>query len=417
MGLFLYLASMSLRQRIHTKICILGGGPAGSTASLYLSKYKIPHLLIDRNNFPRDKVCGENFDGRVYWILKDLMPEEFKVLDENERLLKTWKYRIWSKNLNFSFEFPKEKTPRLALKRQSLDQTLFQKASSSKYAQIITGKTYTLNHTQEGHHLKFEDLDIQADFLIRATGARKEESKPHLNYLFSRTYYQGVKSKGEDGFEFFHFKKPFRGLVSLCPLPNDLTNVEITIRHADYQCYSEPLDTLLENLIEAQPELKARFKGAVQVSKPKGISMHMASPVRFTGDREVRIGSSAFTSNPAVGLGVGNAMSGGRLIARVINDLMGQPNGLAKVPSAYEGQAKTYFRPMLRFNMVANMIHQNFNFFEPLLWVFYKLRVLNFFLKQDLKLFSVRQSLAGFWTKPPVEKIKKAEAKTPAFQS
>ncbi|MFX4447000.1 FAD-dependent monooxygenase, partial [Acinetobacter baumannii] len=49
---------------LKTKVCIVGSGPAGAVASLYLSKFNIPHILIERKKFPRDKVCGDCFDGR-----------------------------------------------------------------------------------------------------------------------------------------------------------------------------------------------------------------------------------------------------------------------------------------------------------------------------------------------------------------
>ena len=40
---------------------ILGGGPAGSTAAMYLAKAGKKTLLIDKVKFPRDKTCGDSF--------------------------------------------------------------------------------------------------------------------------------------------------------------------------------------------------------------------------------------------------------------------------------------------------------------------------------------------------------------------
>jgi len=50
---------------IKTAICIIGAGPAGAITSLFLSKMKIPHVIIDAAEFPRDKVCGDGLDLKV----------------------------------------------------------------------------------------------------------------------------------------------------------------------------------------------------------------------------------------------------------------------------------------------------------------------------------------------------------------
>ena len=70
-------------QKIITPICIVGGGPAGLVASLNLSKNKIHHVLIDKFTFPRDKVCGENFDGRV----KHVLNREGKIEEAAEKII------------------------------------------------------------------------------------------------------------------------------------------------------------------------------------------------------------------------------------------------------------------------------------------------------------------------------------------
>jgi flavin-dependent dehydrogenase len=51
-------------------IVIIGAGPAGATASLFLAKEKIPHTIIDKAIFPRDKICGDALSGKVRPILK-----------------------------------------------------------------------------------------------------------------------------------------------------------------------------------------------------------------------------------------------------------------------------------------------------------------------------------------------------------
>ena len=45
---------------------IVGAGPAGISASMMLSKFKIDHILIDKENFPRDKTYGDGLIMHVF---------------------------------------------------------------------------------------------------------------------------------------------------------------------------------------------------------------------------------------------------------------------------------------------------------------------------------------------------------------
>src|SRR6186997_2745289 len=51
-------------------IVIAGAGPAGAGAALFLGRLGIPHLLLDKAVFPRDKVCGDALSGKVVEVLK-----------------------------------------------------------------------------------------------------------------------------------------------------------------------------------------------------------------------------------------------------------------------------------------------------------------------------------------------------------
>ncbi|MFZ2492997.1 MAG: FAD-dependent oxidoreductase, partial [Thermoanaerobaculia bacterium] len=42
-----------------TGVAIIGAGPAGSTLATLLARRGVEVTLIDRDHFPRDKVCGE----------------------------------------------------------------------------------------------------------------------------------------------------------------------------------------------------------------------------------------------------------------------------------------------------------------------------------------------------------------------
>ena len=55
-----------------TEVLIIGGGLAGLTAAIHLSKNGIDVLLIEKNDFPKHKVCGEYISLESWNFLESL---------------------------------------------------------------------------------------------------------------------------------------------------------------------------------------------------------------------------------------------------------------------------------------------------------------------------------------------------------
>lgn len=56
------------------KVLIAGAGPAGATCGLLLRQRNIDCMLVDRAQFPRDKICGGGLPPRSYTLLSQLLP-------------------------------------------------------------------------------------------------------------------------------------------------------------------------------------------------------------------------------------------------------------------------------------------------------------------------------------------------------
>ena len=65
------------------KILIAGAGPAGMATSMILSKNKIRHMIIDKQIFPRDKICGDALSGKVVSELNKIDPAFIKEIAVN----------------------------------------------------------------------------------------------------------------------------------------------------------------------------------------------------------------------------------------------------------------------------------------------------------------------------------------------
>ena len=51
-------------------VIVVGAGPAGASAAYFLAGAGIDVLLVDREVFPREKVCGDGLASRALAILE-----------------------------------------------------------------------------------------------------------------------------------------------------------------------------------------------------------------------------------------------------------------------------------------------------------------------------------------------------------
>lgn len=60
---------------MHFDIVIVGGGPAGTSAGLALSKFSNSICIIDKASFPRPKLCAGIITQKTIQIMKKILPE------------------------------------------------------------------------------------------------------------------------------------------------------------------------------------------------------------------------------------------------------------------------------------------------------------------------------------------------------
>ena len=136
-------------QKLKTKVAILGAGPAGCSASLYLSKFGIDHIVVDKATFPRDKICGDALSGKVVNQLKRLNPEWISELKaEANAFTPSWGVIFSAPNgeeVAIPFKHKPgeaENSPGFIAKRFDFDNFLYEKLPS-EYNHILTGEEVT----------------------------------------------------------------------------------------------------------------------------------------------------------------------------------------------------------------------------------------------------------------------------------
>lgn len=362
-----------------TPVCIIGAGPAGLAASLFLSNSGIRHMLIDREAFPRDKVCGESFDGKVFHILNRFDPSWIKELEQLGQLKKCWSYSLtnsWGHKI--AIDFPNEQTPKLHIKRALFDHFLLQKVQQHKEVSLkLQTNVQNIIPQENGVKIIAGKEVFFAQLLIVSSGANsilksffqpKRSSKN--TFLFARGYFRDIHAvREEPELEIFFLRRPFKGCLLLCPMANGETNVEIGMEKKEWKRHHDSLENLLLQACR-QPVLGRRFRSARQVSPIKTTAMNLSASARpYVQDRILLAGSSAGSVNPVTGFGVGHAMTMGLIAAQQSVEAIEQHNFSLSFLKTYESKIKAKLRKEVMISHTITKLQKQVDILEPLIFL------------------------------------------------
>lgn len=355
------------------KILIAGAGPAGMATSMVLSKNKIEHVLIDKQIFPRDKICGDALSGKVVSELNKIDPEYMKEIAGNPSdYTGSYGVRFFSPNgkmLDVPFSNNPENlkhAPGFISPRLKFDNFMFSKANP-EFAKI------SLNTAIEKIRRKDNKVVVslnrngifteeEFDIVVGAEGDRsivaKEllgEKKQHEHYCAGlRVYYENVSDSHPDKFIELHFlKELLPGYFWIFPMNDGSVNVGIGMLSSYVSKRKVNLRKSLEDIIQNHPEISKRFKGARPLTPIQGWGLPLGSVKRkIYGDNFLLTGDAGSLIDPFTGEGIGNAIVSGRIAGETIVKAVHEGRYDAEFLSSYH---KTVYRQL---NSEINLSHK-----------------------------------------------------------
>jgi len=335
---------------------VVGGGPGGSAAAVYLAMEGKRVLLIEKGIWPRDKVCGDAVGGKSLG--------QMKALGVKMRLESTPHFRVNGilfsspKGSSVRVALPEEDIEKMeagyALPRQQFDWILFERATEvvleNNGAIIQGGAVKKVCTSKDGSTIIGVNVQIggrkgdlftyNAPWTIGAGGYQcpvarlivkdmfNEELVDRMHYCGGyREYWKNVKGcEGDVGNIEIHFvDSVIPGYFWLFPLGGGVVNVGIGMVLGALDKRKKKLKPLQADVIANHPSFKDRFADAEMiVGSGKGWQLPFGSPRKREKNQPRRvyapgallIGDAASLVDPFSGEGIGNALVSAEIAAR-----------------------------------------------------------------------------------------------------
>ncbi len=303
-------------------IVIIGAGPAGCAAALGLGRSGLKVALIDKDNFPREKTCGDAIPGPAIQTLSSALPffeKEFDKLKAKQHINSS---RIMLKN-GRSIDY-RWKLPAYNIKREIFDHFLLGLVKKYAGADILTGWPLSKIIAGEPHLIKSEKTDksLTAKLIIACDGANSFASKAlqHLDnskqskVLAVRSYYKDLNLDSSTNF-FWIDKKYLPGYFWAFPLPDGIFNVGFGIKTDKHAKLELKMKEALEDFFQSE-RMRHIFANGKQQSSTSGALIPIGGKkASYSGEAYLLAGDAAHLADPLQGHGIDKAIVSGLLAA------------------------------------------------------------------------------------------------------
>ncbi len=312
-------------------VAIIGGGPAGACCASACASSGLKTLVLEREKFPREKVCGDCLNPMA-WSVLDTLELSSKVQECTHTKLEGVRFEGMHGCI-VRVPFPETSRPKIGVSRSTLDQILLKNASRSG-AQVIEESPLTeLVRTGSGWRIQTAADCFEARHLVAADG-RNSTSLRLLGLMPERFNGERVALQAR-----FHSKTPLdndvvlrfvdEGYLGLAPVGGGLANLCLVSRP--------------QNLAEIKRRAVAEY-GVPETLAWRSITPLRRAPLPVTRERLWLVGDAARVVEPFTGEGIAYAMRTGMECARAI---------LADSPDLYKKRHADLYRGRLWLNHLA----------------------------------------------------------------
>ncbi len=327
---------------------VVGAGPSGATAAMALAQKGRRVLLLDRQEFPRDKACGDGVPSMAIAQLFELGMEP--ILKDAGFYPVHWLSVISPSGHEVKAELKEyvRGACSYVVPRLTFDQTLVEHAKASgarlRIAQVTApvfknGQVVGVQARQNGKSMEFRaGVVIAADGVtsVIARALQPDRFEDRHRAVALRAYVEGMDVRPNE-VEFYLDKRIIPGYAWIFPYGATEANVGLGMRLDRFHSQDKKLPELLDLFMEL-PAVKTRLRPGWQLRDVAVWQLNFGSQngLQNVSDGLVVIGDAAGHINPLTGGGIANGIVAGRLAADVVDKGLAKGDMSRQVLQEYE---------------------------------------------------------------------------------
>lgn len=294
-------------------IIIIGGGLAGLTAALELSKQKLSVLVIEKNSYPNHKVCGEYVSNEVLSYLQSLGvdPLALGAKQINKLVLSTNSGKKLDQKLPLGG---------FGISRFTLDHVMAEKAAQK--AVIIIERVEQIDFDDNGFTIATsEGNSYTSEFVIGAYGKRSNLDKElNRDFALKKSPWLAIKSHYKSDFPddtvaLHHFDGGYCGLSKV---ENNHVNMCYLANYSTFKKHKN-IPNFESQVLSKNPFLKEFLKYSTPVfDQPLTISQISFENKNPVENHILMAGDSAGLIHPLCGNGMAMAIHGAKIVAEIL---------------------------------------------------------------------------------------------------
>ena len=328
---------------IEKSVFIVGGGLSGLVAAIHLAKNGVAVTVLEKNEYPKHKVCGEYISNEVLAYLRSLN------IDINSL------HPSKIDRLSFSLQSKKAVDTKLPLggfgiSRYKLDYYLYQKAQLEGCL-IKKESVEKITFANNQFLIETNKSNYTAPIVLGAFGKRSNiDGFLNRNFIQNKSNWLGVKA---------HYKLDFPGnYVGLhhfnggyCGVSNVENNIVNICYLANYETFKQykSIDEYQKNVLFKNPALKKIFNNAKPLFKKQlTISQVSFEKKQAIENHIIMIGDAAGLIHPLCGNGMAMAIHSAKLAAESCIKYIDKKQNRAQMEIEYTNNWNFNFKMRLR---------------------------------------------------------------------
>lgn len=299
-------------------VVIVGGGLAGLSAAIHLRKHELQVLLIEKNDYPKHKVCGEYISNEVLPYLDYLGVDVFKL---GAKKIKKFELSS-SKSKLVTADLP---MGGFGISRYCLDNALFLKAKALG-VKVMQDAVVGVKFVNDFFETETKSNEIvTSKIVIGAYGKRSSlDVQLERHFIKNKSPYLAVKThvKGnfpEDTVALHNFEGGYCGVSKV---ENDSINLCYITDFEAFKKYKD-IQEFQQKVVYKNDYLKSIFENTIPVFETpltiSQISFESKSPVE---KHILMCGDSAGMIHPLCGNGMSMAIQSAQMASDLIIDYL-----------------------------------------------------------------------------------------------